>query len=396
MRNTFVVVALSALAKLEKIMSGIAAAAIGAGITAVGSLFGASKSYGKARKLAADQNAYNLALWEKENAYNTPAAQKQRLIDAGLNPALMYEGGGVQNTASTPQPAVDDSHAADYIAEGSRQSSAAMANVAVQALQIEKMKKDLEQQQLDIDRQRFENENFLPLQLEGMQYANEIAKSGVVSAQADATLKSIAARVGLKTEDLQVEKIRNEVEIQEKSIAQLIAETDFTKLKTDAERLRFIQAIETYAYDVAVKKWAAKQAEMGVKLTQAEIDKAYSDIALNEQYAMTSNIQGQLFGAQANLVSFQDWSAREFYESDKAIRHNQALLTGKQVGSYTAEQARQWLGQITESASRVGYIYLMSKEQQRGAYRTQPPGMGSWIQNGSFSSPTVSYPAFGN
>lgn len=376
-------------------MSGIAAAAIGAGISAIGSLFGTGMSYRKARQLAADQNAYNMALWQKENAYNTPTAQKQRLIDAGLNTALMYEGGGVQNVASSPAPAVDDSHAADYIAEGSRQSSTAMANVAVQSLQIEKMKKDLEQQQLVIDRQRYENENFLPLQLEGMRYANDIAKSGVISAEADATIKSIAARVGLKTEDLQVEKVRNEIRIQEESISKLIAETDFIQIKSNAERLRYIQAIETYSYDIAVKKWAAKQAELGVQLTQAQIDKAYSDIALNEQLAMTSNIQGQLFGAQANLVSYQDWSAREFYEADKALRTNQALLLGKQVGNYTAEQARQWLGQIFESGARMGYIYLMSKEHQRGAYRTQTPGMNTWLQNGSFSSPSVSYPAFG-
>lgn len=45
----------------------------------------------------------NIMLWEMNNAYNTPAAQKQRLIDAGLNPALMYggkSGGGV--ASSTP------------------------------------------------------------------------------------------------------------------------------------------------------------------------------------------------------------------------------------------------------------------------------------------------------
>lgn len=38
--------------------------------------------------------------WNRENAYNTPAAQMQRNIDAGLNPNLVA-GGGVQNTSGS-------------------------------------------------------------------------------------------------------------------------------------------------------------------------------------------------------------------------------------------------------------------------------------------------------
>ena len=47
---------------------------------------------------------YNYQLWQDENAYNTPAAQKARLEQAGLNSDLMYGGSGVMNTASSPSP----------------------------------------------------------------------------------------------------------------------------------------------------------------------------------------------------------------------------------------------------------------------------------------------------
>lgn len=54
-------------------------------------------------KLARMQNDWNMALYDKNNAYNSPSAQKQRYIDAGLNPDLMYSGNGSSVAAVAPQ-----------------------------------------------------------------------------------------------------------------------------------------------------------------------------------------------------------------------------------------------------------------------------------------------------
>lgn len=55
-------------------------------------------------KLAQYQYEKNLEMWNRENEYNTPAAQRQRMVEAGLNPNLMYGSGTVANTAaSAPQ-----------------------------------------------------------------------------------------------------------------------------------------------------------------------------------------------------------------------------------------------------------------------------------------------------
>ena len=40
------------------------------------------------QQLAEKQNQWNLDQWNRENEYNSAAAQKQRLIDAGLNPMM--------------------------------------------------------------------------------------------------------------------------------------------------------------------------------------------------------------------------------------------------------------------------------------------------------------------
>lgn len=54
-------------------------------------------------KLAQMQNQWNIEQWQRENDYNSPMAQIQRLKEAGINPDMVY-GGGIANTsASSPQ-----------------------------------------------------------------------------------------------------------------------------------------------------------------------------------------------------------------------------------------------------------------------------------------------------
>lgn len=55
-------------------------------------------------QLAQLQNSWNIAMQDRENAYNTPSAQKARLEAAGLNPDMMY--GGVVSNTSAPSPAM--------------------------------------------------------------------------------------------------------------------------------------------------------------------------------------------------------------------------------------------------------------------------------------------------
>lgn len=47
----------------------------------------------------------NLADWEMQNAYNSPAAQMQRLKDAGLNPHLVYGKGADAQSSAPPRSA---------------------------------------------------------------------------------------------------------------------------------------------------------------------------------------------------------------------------------------------------------------------------------------------------
>lgn len=73
-------------------------------------------------RMAIQQRNWQENMWNKENAYNTASAQRQRLEEAGLNPYLMMNGGsagvaqsaGTGATASSSGNAVMQPFQADY------------------------------------------------------------------------------------------------------------------------------------------------------------------------------------------------------------------------------------------------------------------------------------------
>lgn len=87
----------------------------GAAISAIGNWF-ANKSnrkasreaFGRESKFAREerlsQQQWIEQMYEKNNSYNSPAAQMQRLKDAGLNPDLMYSRGDVGNATAPEAP----------------------------------------------------------------------------------------------------------------------------------------------------------------------------------------------------------------------------------------------------------------------------------------------------
>lgn len=56
------------------------------------------------KELAKYSYSKDLEMWERANAYDNPAAQMQRLKDAGLNPNLVYGSGSVTGNSSSTLP----------------------------------------------------------------------------------------------------------------------------------------------------------------------------------------------------------------------------------------------------------------------------------------------------
>lgn len=98
------------------------AAAIGAGITALGALAATSLSNSANANLDNANRQWQERMWHEANAYNTPVQQRQRLEAAGINPALAFQNGSTGVAASSPTP--NQHTPADYSGLGAGISNA--------------------------------------------------------------------------------------------------------------------------------------------------------------------------------------------------------------------------------------------------------------------------------
>lgn len=89
----------------------VGAAAISAGSNLVGGIMGGigagrrqKRAHAQQMKLAEYAYSKDLEMWNRENAYNHPTAQMQRLKAAGINPHMAYGNGSITNVASGTLP----------------------------------------------------------------------------------------------------------------------------------------------------------------------------------------------------------------------------------------------------------------------------------------------------
>jgi len=112
-----------------------AAALIGAGSSLLGGYFGNRSLKREAEK----QRQFSESMWNKQNAYNTPKMQMERLKAAGLNPALMYGQGNVGNAEKAlpyQQPQIEN------IGAAAAQSAAAGAQLSLVNAQKQNIEAD--------------------------------------------------------------------------------------------------------------------------------------------------------------------------------------------------------------------------------------------------------------
>lgn len=106
--------------------------------------------------LAKQQNQWNLEQWNRENAYNDPSAQMQRLRNAGLNPDLMYQNGaaGLQAASSPDMTAGEPAQPVDMSAYRNRKTIGDVIQQAQSTILAEKQAKKLD---ADAEGQKLKN-----------------------------------------------------------------------------------------------------------------------------------------------------------------------------------------------------------------------------------------------
>lgn len=116
------------------------------------------------KDLADYQYSLALDMWNKQNEYNSPAAQMARLSQAGLNPHLVYGNGTVAGNTGSEMPKYQAPSISAYTNFGSlgameqvaatNQTLTARSNAAVNAATIEKIKEET----LDTREKRSQNQ----------------------------------------------------------------------------------------------------------------------------------------------------------------------------------------------------------------------------------------------
>lgn len=108
------------------------------------------RAYRWTRKLQEYQNAYNYAMWNKQNEYNTPAAMMKRYEDAGVNPMLVTgqgNGGNAGSVAPASSAQFQDQLRGDF-------GINAAIGVLSQLAQLRKVKADTENAETDTELKR--------------------------------------------------------------------------------------------------------------------------------------------------------------------------------------------------------------------------------------------------
>lgn len=262
------------------------------------------------------QNEWNkqsaIEMFNMENEYNTPAAQAQRLAEAGINPIIALGG---SNTAA--------GLASQNAAQGSVAPSGAMASGVAGlpnsrfgefsqiAQAVEALSKAAN---LGLDTTR----GYSVLQ----DYIDQVsAESGI--AQIEAKFREEVLRKGLQLTDSQIEKIDTELEYLYSLASNVQADTN-------------LKVLESELYDV---KKNILEADLGLKKSQkiwldktldATIEKIWSEVKNNVASAADHNSNVRLHGAQTRYYTAatnKENALTDFIKQQKFTEEQRTELT---------------------------------------------------------------------
>lgn len=329
----------------------IAGGAIGAIGNIAGSLIGASS----AKKIAREQNEYNQEMWRMQNEYNTPRAQKQRLIDAGLNPALMYQNGGVSNTAESPAPASDAAvQSSNYIMDGVRGAGTALQNMMHNAAQLEQMEAQTEL--LRSQARKTDGETRLQQWQEKVLQADAALKNAQTAHVGIKTqLLDLDLGFGIKTQDLRYTDYVRKVQEGAKNLEKVIEEVEQLKLRGEYLEPELQASLDLKIQQYAINRVIMRAKEAGIRLTNAQIQELGAKVATEASKQKLYEAEASVAGAQAAFQGKKNERADEYIDEEIKGKKNQ-----RRVNSWNA--ASNFISSVDDLAETAvdGYAAVMT------------------------------------
>lgn len=341
--------------------------AAGSFISGIGGLFGRNKAIDKQIKaqreeneknrqynfqLAQYQNQQNLEQWNRENAYNDPAAQMERLRNAGLNPDLMYENGTTgltaasspDMTAGAPSSPVDTSAMANKATIGEMYQSiqqAMLNDELIKKTASESKKTGLEADSVSID-------NLFKAARE--QQALQIGDTSVNLNKSIASLN----RVNADKVAVEINKVAEETNLLVANRHQVLAAIENMDAKTAQTKM------ETYL--------ASKEFEQLVKKTTAEINNLNASARLTytqakdviaTQIARISNLNASAYlSKQTGILNHEKQTTEILSQMGLSITNEQATFNLSQDKTYSG----------VERSSKVAFTMASALNQAMSAF----------------------------
>lgn len=274
----------------QGLFNGLGSGIISGGLGAIGSIFSNNlqkKENQRNREFTEymydRQYDNNIKLWNMQNKYDLPSAQKQRLLDAGLNADLMYSGKGV-----SPSPNLQAAVAGSP-SSGSLPGYGGVAEAFNQGRLL-----DAQIRNIDADTKKKESETV------GQGYQNEILKT---DASFEAAIKSgqvnvLGVQVDFGNSQIEVNKatvpkLRQEVINLQKSVEVMNSNIEEASERiANLSQLRVGIMLDNYIKDQSkesqIRQFAAA-ADLSEKEAKMYISRALSEIARNNASARLDN-----------------------------------------------------------------------------------------------------------
>lgn len=348
----------------------------GAAISAIGSFFGnrsnrkqSAEAFNRESKFAREerlaQQAWIEQMYEKNNSYNSPAAQMQRLKDAGLNPDLMYSRGDVGNAIAPEAPAQAPTPRFNVIPTNTYgQTAQIAADAGLKAAQArlassESKKTDTEESLLTADYllRKARTESDIELNNSTIYVNHELGQLN--HAQAEVAAKK------LEEIDVAMSEARERINTMKAQQAQI--DENIVQLKFD----RYLRS---------------KEFELLCKKTYQEMKESNSRIALNAaevqdmmatQVARVMNLNASTYMMKKQGLLASEQTMTELYKQT-------GIDISNQHAKFNFDQAKDW--DSTERATNVATTWINSLSFAVGQFA----GATTSLQKGGFLGKSMS------
>lgn len=214
--------------------------------------------------LAKQQNQWNIDQWNRENEYNTPAAQMARYKQAGLNPDLMY---GQQNlsAASPEMTAGEPGSPMDYSPVANGPTIGEAASIAANARLTNAQAKLAESQADKVDAETVGqtiNNDWLPKLLKGQVEINE------------ADVKQKLADAGLKGEQIKVAV--EQIKVMQQSVKESQAKIKDLQSQMENRTFQQVQAMLEYNLRKDKQNYEVREILSRIGLNHASVNRIVS------------------------------------------------------------------------------------------------------------------------